>query len=306
MEHHVAKKGQGVSLGHQLGEHPGKRRGADFGQILQGQALGQRQTVTRAGQLLQLPTQCRGQQGQGGVGRAGQLREGHGRVVAIGRPRLPRQLAHRLVDRPTLGPQPRQYLRRQLADTDKALYAGYVVDFDQLQPGGRMVKTCQGTDQKQLVIAIGFAPQHAVIGAAQFLEMGVFIVQAARGICHVQGKRLADETRPRRPVGLGGQGLDRAHAQRIAEHPEAPLEPGHAKAVGNIIAATPMGGARFITGLEAWVAGGEVHRIHMGLEFWPTAETQLSGNQPLSIGQGRRRVGNLRQFIGRRALFHTL
>ena len=213
---------------------------------------------------------------------------------------------HGLVtDQSALRPEPGEHVRRQLADADKALDAGNAVHLDQLQFARCLFKTGQGADQEQLVIGICLTPQHAVFGAGQGFEVVVFIVDTARCIRLIDGKGLADKGTAHRTKCRAGQITHRTHAQRVAEHVEPALEPRHLQAMGDVIAAAPVGGARFIAGCKVGMAGGEVNGVDMGLELGPTAETQLFGHLPLGLGQCGSRVLAFQvpqQFLGALAL----
>lgn len=168
-----------------------------------------------------------------------------------------------------------------------------------------LLKTRKCTHQEQLVIGIRFAPQHAVIGVGQGFELVIFIGDAPRYLCFVQGEGLADKCAAHCTECGAGHIANRAHAQGVGEHLKTSLEPRDLQAVGNVIAAAPMGGARFIAGGEVGVVRGEVDGIDMGLEPGPTAETQLLGDRPLCLGQGCVRVLGFQvwqQFLGALAL----
>src|SRR3990167_7710633 len=125
-----------------------------------------------------------------------------------------------------------------------------------------------------------------MFGAVQCFQLGVFPVNAQVYISRGQGKSLADKSAAQAAEFGAGKIAYGAHAQWVAEHLEAALEPSHLQAVGNVIATAPMVSTCLVAGLETVVARSKVQGIDMRLELGPTGKTQLPGDLPLGLGQG--------------------
>ncbi len=219
------------------------------------------------------------------------------RVRAVGRPGAAGQLQRLLRDRPTLRPQPGQHIRRQLADTDKPFHPRHRAYLHQLQARRQAFEPRQGAHQKQLVIRIGLAPQHAR-SVAQLSQLSVFVISAPTHVGQRQVEGLADELAALLTIGGCRQVLHRAHAQGVGHHLKTPAEPGKVQGVFDIVTAAPVAGIGFVTGSKVRMPHGKIDGVDMRFELGPTAEAQLPGDQPLRAGQRRRRMLELGQLRG--------
>ncbi|MNT25128.1 hypothetical protein D3C72_1606340 [compost metagenome] len=96
-----------------------------------------------------------------------QLCPGFGGRGAVGTPGLTCKLHHRFADGLALWPQPGQHVRCQLTDADETLHAGHPVDLDQFQSRRQPFQVGQQPNQKQLIVGVGFAPEHGARAIAK-------------------------------------------------------------------------------------------------------------------------------------------
>ncbi|MNJ55030.1 hypothetical protein D3C77_505020 [compost metagenome] len=235
-----------------------------------------------------------------------QLCPGFGGGRAVGAPGLSCKLLHRFTDGLTLWPQPGQYIRCQLPDTDKTLHAGHPVDLDQFQPWRQPFQAGQQANQEQLIVGVGFAPEHCARAIAQQRQLTVLIRHSLSHLGALKAVGLADVVAAQAVVVVTWQVAYRPHAQRIAEHVKRPVKAGQAQAVTDVVTATPVLAACFIVGDELGVASGKIDGVDMGLELGPAGKAQVASDQALSIGQTWRgcsaQAQVLEQFLGALAL----